>query len=356
MDFNTDCSSFKSTFIEEKNDNNENIFSNSYHCIALKKNSSTFLISKESELNSTTQEGSISLRMETKPKIIETCSNSYIINQEDFTYQKSESPDSFENFNALLEYEQTECLLKQRLSSIAELKESDSYHDYHKFAKDKLIEEKIVYEETSKEIISEKNSIESSSLKKISASSRKSQSKKLMFENKINHSTPILTSETQIEIYKILNLDQGASGMNILQELENRKNMQNRSVTLSANSEKKNRNEINQRKRVTTDDTYSDKNKIKKLNCKSYKTFQNVNYSSKLTSILKEDPLKKIEQEYEEDKNNTDKIMSDSYVLSILRSNPEKINSQPQIRMKNIACMKDLSSSSKCLFTCVLVL
>lgn len=283
-------------------------------------------------------------------KILES-PNSFSMNQEDFS-PSTQNEQKIQNIDkaSLLEYQKMECLLKKRLSSIAELRESDSYHDQLKSIKGRIIEDKIVLE-TSNEYISERNSVcENENANKKNTPPKLSPKKQL--EELLVKSTPIITSETQAEIYKTLNLDQCHSGFNILKELEMRKITQDRGVTMSFNLEKSSDIEV-EHKKYNADDNFSAKSTKKKKIHKSYKTFQNFNYSANAAvSILKEDPLKKIDQEYEEEELFSSGVFMESLIASVGENSTNKNNISSSIRVKNLEIFKEASLSiSKSTFT-----
>lgn len=279
--------------------------------------------------------------------------NSFSMNQEDFSpsTQNDQKNEKIDNQKvSLLEYQKLECLLKKRLSSIAELRESDSYHDQLKTIKGRIIEDKIVLE-TSNEYISERNSVcENENANKKNTPPKSNPKKHL--EDILVKSTPIITSETQAEIYKTLNLDQCHSGFNILKELEMRKTAQDRGVTMSFNLEKASDIEI-EHKKYNADDNFSAKSSKKKKIHKSYKTFQNFNYSANAAvSILKEDPLKKIDQEYEEEELLNSGIFMESLIGSVNENFNARNKISSSIRVKNLEIFKEANLLiSKSIFT-----
>ena len=357
MDFNP-TSSTKSTLIEDNKDLNPEYFQDQNKILSNKN--STLIIMKKNSQESPNQQPEtpeISYQSLDSDKKIRDNSGSFILNQEESSPNQKiihlgDSPaHSFKQSPSEIE----QCLLKKRLSSIAEQRESESYHDYLKITKDRLIEEKTVLE-TSKENISERNSVvyENENYKNNQSPQKKIFDNKFLDMQKLNKSTPIITSDTQVEIYKSLNLDQSTSGMNILKELEYRKNSHDRGMALSFNLDKKSSMAVETNKKLNADDNLSERQKANRSKYKSHKTFQNLNYSSNVTSILKEDPLKKIDQEYEEEEFIDNKIYTDGFVLS-MAANPEKLKMRSPIRVKLMEVVQELCTASKAFFTCIYV-
>ena len=70
--------------------------------------------------------------------------------------------------------------------------------------------------------------------------------------------------------------------------------------------------------------------------------------------ILKEDPLKKIDQEYEEEELIDNKSIGDTLMLSSF-NNSEKNQNQCPIRIKNVEIFRELCETSKANFSCIYV-
>ena len=343
MDFNPEAST-KSTFIGEGSpDPTRSTFGKS----------STFVLQGQ-DASPLRQDMNASSSFDSEKKSFDN--NSFTINQEESSPNLKKLEINEPKMISMTESDKYETLLKKRLSSIAEMRESDSYHDYLKSIKDRIIEEKTVFE-NSKEYISERNSIaENDNFIPTRFTPPKTPPKKHPLENSLNKSNPVITSDTQIELYKSLNLDQSSSGTNILKELESRKNLQNRQGTMSFNLEKNTLIQTNTKK-ITLDDNIQDK-KTSGIKYKTHKTFQNLNYSANVTSIIKDDPLKRIDMEYEEE----DMINEKSFVDSILATtipmksfSSEKLSNFCPIRAKNLQIFKEICSVSKANFTCLYV-
>lgn len=347
MDFNPE-SSTKSTFIDENKDYHE---SNCDPTRSTFGKSSTIILQNQYPDSSPINQD---LLCDPEKKSFEN--NSFTISQEESSPTLKKIQVDENKGHIMTESENIETLLKKRLSSIAEMRESDSYHDYLKTIKDKIIEEKTVFE-NSKEYISERSSIvESDNFVPTRFSPPKTPPKKQFYLNALNKSNPVLTSDTQFEIYKSLNLDQSTSGTNILRELESRKNLQDRAITVSFNLEKN--TTVETVKKVTLDDNGPDKKK--NFNMKGYpkthKTFQNLNYSANVTSILREDPLKRIDQEYEEENLINDKGFVETTLGIPQKSfSSEKLNNMNPIRAKNLPIFQEICSSSKSCFSSIYV-
>lgn len=203
------------------------------------------------------------------------------------------------------DHEQIKTILKKRLSSIAEIKESYSYHDYSGILQNQIPEEKQIFEQYNiPESLSETDLIIPINIQNKTTTTPLSS---------LGKSTPILTSETQFEIYKSLNLNLSASSTNILKELELRKVSNNPDLFKSVNLDpiSKSAQHISSSiDDISTNKTYTMKGKNFKY--KSYKVPIGLN-SSKLrtNSTNKDDLFKKIENEQSEESLAETRIIND---------------------------------------------